>query len=102
MIEKLKLPAASLTPGVAAERLGFSDTSELSPFEEPIGQERAVEVLEFGLRMQSAEIAGERDPGVPRSRARPGSRGRAAHERDGPPSHQKPADRPVRNAAACV
>jgi lon-related putative ATP-dependent protease len=53
MIAKLQLPVVALSPCVEAERLGFSDTSELSPLEEPIGQERAVEALEFGLRMQS-------------------------------------------------
>ncbi|MBI4400848.1 MAG: AAA family ATPase, partial [Nitrospirae bacterium] len=53
MIDKLKLPVAALSPSVEAERLGFKDTSELAPLEEPIGQERAVEALEFGLRMQS-------------------------------------------------
>ncbi|MDE3018587.1 MAG: AAA family ATPase [Nitrospirota bacterium] len=34
-------------------QLGYKDTSELPPLEEPIGQERAVEALEFGLRMES-------------------------------------------------
>jgi lon-related putative ATP-dependent protease len=53
MIDKLKLPVGALAPSVEPGRLGFQDTSELSPLEEPIGQERAVEALEFGLRMQS-------------------------------------------------
>ena len=53
MTEKLKLPVEALTPNVEPRRLGFTDTSELPPLEEPIGQERAVEALEFGLRMQS-------------------------------------------------
>ncbi|MEW6544737.1 MAG: ATP-binding protein [Nitrospirota bacterium] len=53
MDEKLKLPAAALAPTVQAERLGFKDTGELPPLEEPIGQERAVQALEFGLRMPS-------------------------------------------------
>jgi len=53
MNEKLKLPAEALMPSVDANRLGFTDTRELPPLEEPIGQERAVEALEFGLRMPS-------------------------------------------------
>ncbi len=53
MIEKLKLPVEALAPHVEPKQLGFTDTSALPPLEEPIGQERAVEALEFGLRMQS-------------------------------------------------
>lgn len=52
-LEKFKIPLTMLTPQVDASRLGFSDTSELSPPDEPIGQERAVEALEFGLRIKS-------------------------------------------------
>jgi lon-related putative ATP-dependent protease len=51
--DNFKIPATMLTPQVEASRLGFADTSELSPTEEPIGQERAVEALEFGLRIKS-------------------------------------------------
>jgi len=51
--EKLKIPLTLLTPHVDARQLGFADTSELSPVEEPIGQERAVEALDFGLRIKS-------------------------------------------------
>jgi predicted ATP-dependent protease len=51
--DKLKIPLTMLTPQVDASRLGFGDTSELSPPDEPIGQERAVEALEFGLRIKS-------------------------------------------------
>ena len=54
MNDKFKLPATMLAPQVDAERLGFVDTSTLAPIEETIGQERAVEALEFGLRMPSA------------------------------------------------
>jgi len=51
--DKLKLPASVLSPEVDARKLGYRDTSELPPLEEPIGQARAVEALEFGLRMPS-------------------------------------------------
>ncbi len=54
MIDKLAVPPTMLSPNVEVDRLGFGDTSELEPLEETIGQERAVEALEFGLRMQSA------------------------------------------------
>lgn len=53
MQEKCKIPGTMLTPRVDTQRLGFADTSELTPLEEPIGQQRAVEALEFGLTMQS-------------------------------------------------
>ncbi|TAJ25742.1 MAG: ATP-binding protein [Nitrospirae bacterium] len=53
MTDPLKLPIEALAPSVHVERLGFKDTSELVPLEEPLGQERAVEALEFGLRMPS-------------------------------------------------
>ena len=53
MIEKFKIPATMLSPQVEAGQLGFADTRELPPLEEPIGQERAIEALDFGLRMQS-------------------------------------------------
>ena len=52
MTEKGKLPAAMLSPAVDPDRLGFKDTSELPPLDETIGQERAVEALEFGLRIK--------------------------------------------------
>lgn len=51
--DKLKLSALALAPAVDPDRLGFSDTSELPPLDETIGQERAVEALEFGLEMKS-------------------------------------------------
>lgn len=53
MTDKLKLPASVLAPAVDPGSLGFADTSELPPMEEPMGQERAVEALAFGLRMPS-------------------------------------------------
>ena len=51
--DKFKIPASLLSPNVEADHLGFVDTSELDPLEETIGQPRAVEALEFGLRMES-------------------------------------------------
>jgi lon-related putative ATP-dependent protease len=53
MIDKWKLPVSALTPAVHADQLGFSDTSQLEPIEEPIGQQRAIEALRFGLSMPS-------------------------------------------------
>jgi hypothetical protein len=52
--DKYKVPASMLSPAVDPERLGFDDTSELEPLAETIGQQRAVEALEFGLQMKSA------------------------------------------------
>jgi lon-related putative ATP-dependent protease len=52
--EKFKLPVMMLCPIVDPRTLGFADTSELTPLDETIGQERAVEALDFGLRMESA------------------------------------------------
>jgi lon-related putative ATP-dependent protease len=54
VMDKFKLPPSMLAPTVEPSRLGFADTSELDPLDDTIGQERAVEALEFGLRMQSA------------------------------------------------
>lgn len=52
--EKFKVPVSMLSPMVDPGQLGFEDTSELEPLTEIIGQERAVEALEFGLGMKSA------------------------------------------------
>jgi lon-related putative ATP-dependent protease len=54
MKKKFKLPVSMLAPRVDAESLGFADTGSLAPLEETIGQDRAVEAMEFGLRMPSA------------------------------------------------
>lgn len=54
MSDKHTLPASLLAPNVDPGRLGFEDTSEIEPLEETIGQERAVEALEFGLQMNSS------------------------------------------------
>ncbi|GMV48489.1 MAG: Lon protease [Nitrospirae bacterium] len=53
MSDKHKLPASLLAPTIDPGRLGFEDTSEIEPLDETIGQERAVEALEFGLQMKS-------------------------------------------------
>jgi len=53
-VDKFKVPASMLSPVVDPERLGFDDTSELESLTETVGQERAVEALEFGLQMKSA------------------------------------------------
>ena len=51
--DKSKVPVSMLSPIVDPKQLGFADTGELEPLVETIGQERAVEALEFGLRMKS-------------------------------------------------
>jgi lon-related putative ATP-dependent protease len=51
--EKFKVPASMLCPMVDPGQLGFEETGELEPLTEIIGQERAVEALEFGLGMKS-------------------------------------------------
>ncbi len=53
MMETLKLPIEALSPVVDPREFGYRDTSELAPLEEPVGQERAIEAIEFGLRMDS-------------------------------------------------
>jgi AAA domain len=52
-IDRLKIPVSMLSPAIDAAQLGFDDTSELEPLNEIIGQERAVEALEFGLQVKS-------------------------------------------------
>lgn len=53
MSTRYQIPVSLLSPRVDAKKLGFADTSEITPLEEPIGQERAVEALTFGLSMKS-------------------------------------------------
>ncbi|MDH5640797.1 MAG: AAA family ATPase [Nitrospira sp.] len=53
-MDKFKVPLSMLTPIIDPEQLGLKDTSELEPLTEIIGQERAVEALEFGLSMKSS------------------------------------------------
>lgn len=52
--DNYKVSASMPSPAVDRERLGFDDTSELEPLTETIGQQRAVEALEFGLQGKSA------------------------------------------------
>ncbi|MEX5215443.1 MAG: AAA family ATPase [Nitrospiraceae bacterium] len=52
-MDKFKLPTTLLAPVIDPEELGFEQTGELTPLDETIGQERAVEALEFGLHMKS-------------------------------------------------
>ncbi len=52
-MDNLKIPVSSLTPSIDVEALGFLDTTELSPLDEPLGQERALEALDFGLNIKS-------------------------------------------------
>ena len=52
-MEKFKVPVSMLAPMIDPGHLGFEDTSELEPLTEIIGQERAVEALEFGLGMKN-------------------------------------------------
>jgi hypothetical protein len=71
--DKYKIPTSMLSPQVDAAQLGFKDTGELEPLSETIGQERAVEALEFGLHMTSAgfnlyvsgPVDRQRHPGPP-------------------------------------
>ena len=51
--DKFKVPVSMLTPTIDLAHLGFEDTSELEPLTDIIGQERAIEALEFGLSMKS-------------------------------------------------
>lgn len=53
-MDKYTIPVNALSPSVDPTQLGFVDTAELSPLNETIGQDRAVEALEFGLRIPSA------------------------------------------------
>ncbi len=48
---RFKLDPAALAPEVDPASFGFLDTRELAPLEGPIGQDRALEALDFGLRM---------------------------------------------------
>jgi len=51
--DKFRVPVSMLSPLVDPARLGFKDTSELEPLMDTIGQNRAVEALDFGLQMKS-------------------------------------------------
>ncbi|RMH32500.1 MAG: ATP-binding protein [Nitrospirae bacterium] len=51
-MEKFKIPVSLLSPDIDVACWGFADTSELPPLDVPIGQDRAIEALDFGLGMQ--------------------------------------------------
>ncbi|MCP9439709.1 MAG: AAA family ATPase [Nitrospira sp.] len=53
-MDKYKLPVSMLAPSIEAALFGLEHTGELEPLTDIIGQERAVEALEFGLSMKSA------------------------------------------------
>ncbi len=50
---RLRVPTSELTVRVDEATLGFASTSELSPLEGTIGQDRALRALDFGLRVQT-------------------------------------------------
>ena len=52
-MDELKIPVSLLSPTIDVESLGFADTNELPPLEEPLGQSRALEALDFGLNIKS-------------------------------------------------
>ncbi len=52
-INKYTLPASALAPEIDPVQLGFTDTREVEPLVDTIGQERAVEALDFGLHMKT-------------------------------------------------
>ena len=49
--DKYKIPVSMLSPAVDPERFGFENASELQPLAGTIGQERAVEALEFAPQL---------------------------------------------------
>lgn len=53
-MDKYKLPVSMLASLVDPTQLDFEHTGELEPLADIIGQDRAVEALEFGLSMKSA------------------------------------------------
>jgi len=52
-MDKLRIPLSLLSPSIDSNALGFADTTELPPLEEPLGQSRALEALDFGLNIKS-------------------------------------------------
>ena len=52
-MDELRIPLSLLSPSIDVDALGFADTTELPPLEEPLGQARALEALDFGLNMKS-------------------------------------------------
>ena len=51
-MDELRIPLSLLTPSIDINALGFADTTELPPLEEPLGQTRALEALDFGLNIK--------------------------------------------------
>ena len=56
MMDELRIPLSLLSPSIDVDALGFADTTELPPLEEPLGQARALEALDFGLNMKKPRI----------------------------------------------
>ncbi|MGD8242670.1 MAG: AAA family ATPase, partial [Desulfobacterales bacterium] len=54
MSPSYEIPVASLFKQCDPAQFDFQDTSELDPLETVIGQERAVQAIDFGLNMKSA------------------------------------------------
>jgi hypothetical protein len=54
MLEQFETAAEALRHVCDPRQFDFSDTSELPPLEAVIGQERAVQAIDFGLSMKSA------------------------------------------------
>lgn len=52
-MDELRIPLSLLSPSIDVDALGFADTTELPPLEEPLGQARALEALDFGLNIKS-------------------------------------------------
>ena len=50
---RLELTPPELRSTCDPSRFSFKDTSQLPPLDEVIGQERAVQAIEFGLNMRS-------------------------------------------------
>ena len=50
------LSADALRRTADADGLGFKTTADLDPAEGPIGQERALSALDFGLKMRAADF----------------------------------------------
>lgn len=51
---RFRLEPAALAPSIDPATLGFLDTRELEPLAGPVGQDRALEALDFGLRMRDS------------------------------------------------
>ena len=85
-LDALKIPPERLTMYCDPDSLGFETTEEVSPLEATVGQDRAVEALEFGLSIDAPEyniyVAGY--PGTGRTTTLNTFLQRAAARRDVP------------------